>query len=195
MKEISLKKKEDELVEMEKRRQNAKDRFMYMHGEISNSKFAPKQNRVLFDKLKKNVIKMKNEDLMQDRENIEEETIHSTSFEGKKPDLRKYSSMNSERKESRENKEIDILDSFASPLTKKKVSDGQVVSRFNTDFEFVSMLGQGGFGSVFKGRNILDGNDYAIKRMILDFNFPENVKKLLSEVKLLSQFNHIHIVR
>jgi serine/threonine protein kinase len=31
--------------------------------------------------------------------------------------------------------------------------------------------------------------------MVLDFTYPKEVKKLLSEVKLLSQLSHPHIVR
>ena len=78
---------------------------------------------------------------------------------------------------------------------RKSSSEVVLPSRFATDFDNVSALGAGGFGSVFKARNKLDGNYYAIKRMILDYNFPGKVEKLLSEVKLLSLLSHVHIVR
>lgn len=68
-------------------------------------------------------------------------------------------------------------------------------SRFNQDFEQMSIIGHGGFGAVYKAKNKLDGNWYAVKRMVLDYSYPEEVKKILSEVKLLSQFSHDHIVR
>ena len=35
-------------------------------------------------------------------------------------------------------------------------------SRFETDFETLSFLGQGAFGEVFKVRNRLDGQVYAL---------------------------------
>lgn len=69
------------------------------------------------------------------------------------------------------------------------------VSRFNHDFEMVKELGQGGFGSVIKARNKLDGSYYALKRMVLDYKYPEEVKRILLEVKHLSQFHNLNIVR
>ncbi len=40
-------------------------------------------------------------------------------------------------------------------------------SRYAADFEQLERLGQGGFGTVFKVRNRLDGRIYAVKRVLL----------------------------
>jgi translation initiation factor 2-alpha kinase 4 len=66
-----------------------------------------------------------------------------------------------------------------------------IPSRYMTDFDELAKLGQGGFGSVYKARNRLDGRLYAIKKIS---NFREN-NRLLREVSGLARLNHIHIVR
>ena len=55
--------------------------------------------------------------------------------------------------------------------------------------------GSGGFGDVLKVRNNLDGNIYAIKRILLDRKSRQLNKKITREVKLLSRLNHENIVR
>ena len=70
-----------------------------------------------------------------------------------------------------------------------------VLSRFNSDFMMERTLGKGAFGQVFKARNKLDSNTYAVKRMVLNQNNPNNLKKILLEVQLLSQMHHMNIVR
>ncbi|ORY73701.1 hypothetical protein BCR37DRAFT_390038 [Protomyces lactucae-debilis] len=64
-------------------------------------------------------------------------------------------------------------------------------SRYTTDFDELTKLGQGGFGAVYKARNRLDGRLYAIKKIA---NFREN-NRLLREVSGLARLNHAHIVR
>ena len=64
----------------------------------------------------------------------------------------------------------------------KRISDGYA-SRFLEDFENIQPAGEGGFGSVFKATNKLDKNVYAIKKMILNYDNSENVKKLGLEVQ------------
>lgn len=70
-----------------------------------------------------------------------------------------------------------------------------VPSRLLCEFETLQFLGSGGFGDVLKVRNKLDGNIYAIKRILLDAKSRQLNKKITREVKLLSRLNHENIVR
>ena len=56
-----------------------------------------------------------------------------------------------------------------------------------------SRQGKGGFGSVVKARNKLDGRIYAIKKVKL--RGTENDDKIFREVNALSRLNHRYIVR
>ena len=75
--------------------------------------------------------------------------------------------------------------------------DDALKSRFKNDFVLCSQLGKGGFGQVFKVKNKLDGNYYAVKRLILKYRAPKELlkNKILLEVQVLSQLHHMHIVR
>ena len=57
------------------------------------------------------------------------------------------------------------------------------------------MLGQGGFGQVFKAKARYNGNFYAIKKISLDYRKKTYCDKLLKEVTLLSRLHHKNIVR
>ena len=56
-------------------------------------------------------------------------------------------------------------------------------------------LGKGGFGEVFKVKNNLDSQIYAIKRIKLDQKNKQLTRKLRREVELLSRLNHENVVR
>ena len=56
------------------------------------------------------------------------------------------------------------------------------------------MIGEGGFGKVYKVMHKLDGNIYAIKKIVVNLE-DLNDKKILKEVSLLSKLNHPNIVR
>ena len=56
------------------------------------------------------------------------------------------------------------------------------------------MIGQGGFGRVYKVRNKVDNSIYAIKKLVINYNDPQS-KKMLKEVAFLSKLNHPNIVR
>lgn len=58
---------------------------------------------------------------------------------------------------------------------------------------FTRRQGKGGFGSVVKARNKLDGRIYAIKKVKL--RGTENDDKIFREVNALSRLNHRYIVR
>lgn len=68
-------------------------------------------------------------------------------------------------------------------------------SRLLSEFETLQFLGSGGFGDVLKVRNKLDGNVYAIKRILLNSRSRQLNRKITREVKLLSRLNHENIVR
>ncbi|KAJ1722227.1 eukaryotic translation initiation factor 2-alpha kinase [Coemansia erecta] len=68
-------------------------------------------------------------------------------------------------------------------------------SRYRTDFEEVEFLGKGGFGSVVKSRNRIDGRYYAIKKIKLDARDTEGNKKIFREVTTLSRLHHQNVVR
>ena len=65
------------------------------------------------------------------------------------------------------------------------------LSRLQAEYKFLAELGKGGFGSVGKYRNKLDGQVYAIKKVALIGNSSKEQK----EIELLSTLNHKNIVR
>lgn len=68
-------------------------------------------------------------------------------------------------------------------------------ARFNEDFYNVELLGQGGFGQVFKARNKIDQRDYAVKKIPLTGESVKNISKIKNEVVMLSRLEHEFIVR
>ena len=69
-------------------------------------------------------------------------------------------------------------------------SSGQ--SRLQSEFSFICNLGKGGFGEVFKVKNNLDSQIYAIKRIKLDQKNKQLTRKLRREVELLSRLSTIY---
>ncbi|CAM9793934.1 unnamed protein product, partial [Ectocarpus fasciculatus] len=69
--------------------------------------------------------------------------------------------------------------------------------RLRTEFVEGQKLGKGGFGTVFKCRNRLDGHDYAVKKIRLssDPRWQPQLAKVLREVKIMSLLDHPNIVR
>ncbi len=96
---------------------------------------------------------------------------------------------------------------FSSVLGEAAISDGQGLQRhhFRRDStaapqsryakEFVEdvRLGRGGFGEVFKARNKVDGQLYAIKKV--KARSKSALDPVLSEVTVLSRLNHPNVVR
>ena len=68
-------------------------------------------------------------------------------------------------------------------------------NRITDEFDLKEELGAGGFGSVFKVRNKMDGNYYAMKVAELTRVSETSIRSMLKEVKLLSQLKHNNIVR
>ncbi|GJQ14356.1 hypothetical protein GpartN1_g6147.t1 [Galdieria partita] len=69
-----------------------------------------------------------------------------------------------------------------------------LLSRYREDFEYLRLLGRGGFGSVMKVRNKLDGRIYALKRVALTEELLQE-RHILREVTTLSRLSHPHVVR
>ena len=72
-------------------------------------------------------------------------------------------------------------------------SQGQ--SRLEQEFRIQFWIGKGAFGDVCKVQNLLDDQEYAIKRIRLNPADKATTKKIMREVKLLSRLNHENVVR
>ncbi|ETO28572.1 hypothetical protein RFI_08558 [Reticulomyxa filosa] len=70
----------------------------------------------------------------------------------------------------------------------------QNVSRYQTDFEELTVLGVGAFGKVTKCRHRLDGRYYAVKRIPIQQR-GEELQKVLREVATLSRMQGPYILR
>ena len=89
------------------------------------------------------------------------------------------------------------------PLGKRHSSSDKVFklvpSRYQEEFEEICELGKGAFGKVFKARNKIDRQDYAVKK--IDFKHidldsdRQQVKKIMREVESLAALQHPHVVR
>lgn len=86
------------------------------------------------------------------------------------------------------------LEAEEQPLPFKWVGSGGQ-SRLQSEFSFLCNLGKGGFGEVFKVKNNLDSQIYAIKRIKVNPKNTQLTKKLKREVQLLSRLNHENVVR
>lgn len=86
--------------------------------------------------------------------------------------------------------------SFSDFIRTKNLDDllNLCESRYRTDFEEKSLLGKGGFGSVWMAQNKLNGITYAIKKIRLNDNF-KSYERMLREIKNLARLEHNNIVR
>ena len=66
-------------------------------------------------------------------------------------------------------------------------------SRYSKEFVEEGRLGRGGFGEVFRARNKVDGQPYAIKK--IKARSKPALDPVLSEVTVLSRLNHPNVVR
>lgn len=102
------------------------------------------------------------------------------------------------------------IDAEVIPSTKAGVAhiDGIPLaqySRYKSEFRELSPLGKGGFGTVFRCANALDGREYAIKKIHIrsevDQNgnitkeFSQRLHRVLREVKILALLDHPNVVR
>lgn len=70
-------------------------------------------------------------------------------------------------------------------------------SRYKSEFRELAPLGKGGFGTVFRCENALDGREYAIKKVWIPMGeeFTQRLRRVLREVKILALLDHPNIVR
>ncbi|KAG5246811.1 G-type lectin S-receptor serine/threonine-protein kinase [Salix suchowensis] len=88
-----------------------------------------------------------------------------------------------------EQKKEDFEESSSSKLP---VFDIKTITSATENFSFGNKLGQGGFGSVYKGR-LPHGQDIAVKR--LSKNSRQGVQEFKNEVRLISKLQHKNLVR
>ncbi|KAJ2517559.1 eukaryotic translation initiation factor 2-alpha kinase [Coemansia sp. RSA 1939] len=88
-----------------------------------------------------------------------------------------------------------LSSSSSSNNSADRIALRPLASRYRTDFEEIEFVGKGGFGSVVKARNLIDGRFYAIKKIKLDPRDNEGNKKIFREVTTLSRLHHQNIVR
>ncbi|XP_031595550.2 eukaryotic translation initiation factor 2-alpha kinase 1 isoform X2 [Oreochromis aureus] len=67
-------------------------------------------------------------------------------------------------------------------------------SRYLSEFEEICRLGKGSYGNVFKVMNKLDGQYYAVKKILIKKVSKEDCMKVLREVKVLSSLQHVNVV-
>mmetsp|Transcript_43045 Transcript_43045/g.90424 ORF Transcript_43045/g.90424 Transcript_43045/m.90424 type:complete len:1541 (-) Transcript_43045:49-4671(-) len=100
-----------------------------------------------------------------------------------------------ENQERRRRPSVDNIDGI--PLVR--------YSRYRSEFQMISPLGSGGFGTVFRCENALDGRHYAIKKIKITSqlsadgtvtkHFSQKLHRVLREVKILALLDHPNIVR
>jgi translation initiation factor 2-alpha kinase 3 len=90
---------------------------------------------------------------------------------------------------------------LSSLFLKESRGEQLAASIFQTQYGPKSLLGKGGFGQVFRARNLIDDREYAVKRIVIrgkKVNLAGNKgqqQALLMEARSLSKLNHQNIVR
>ncbi|NWU95484.1 E2AK1 kinase, partial [Upupa epops] len=90
------------------------------------------------------------------------------------------------------NGELESGDSHA--IWEKEVLFEAQTSRYLNEFDEIARLGKGGYGKVYKVRNKLDGQFYAIKKINIKKATRRDCMKVLREVKVLAGLQHPNIV-
>ncbi|NXY89513.1 E2AK1 kinase, partial [Alcedo cyanopectus] len=90
------------------------------------------------------------------------------------------------------NGELDNGNSHA--IGEKEVLYEAQTSRYLNEFDEIARLGKGGYGKVYKVRNKLDGQFYAIKKIAIKKARRRDCMKVLREVKVLAGLQHPNIV-
>ncbi|TKS90029.1 Eukaryotic translation initiation factor 2-alpha kinase 1 [Collichthys lucidus] len=67
-------------------------------------------------------------------------------------------------------------------------------SRYLSEFEEICRLGKGSYGNVCKVMNKLDGQYYAVKKILIKKVSKDDCMKVLREVKVLSSLQHVNVV-
>ncbi|XP_023053546.1 eukaryotic translation initiation factor 2-alpha kinase 1 isoform X5 [Piliocolobus tephrosceles] len=100
--------------------------------------------------------------------------------------------MRSAKERVRQDPREDI--SHVQKIRSREVAFEAQTSRYLNEFEEVAILGKGGYGRVYKVRNKLDGQYYAIKKILIKGATKTDCMKVLREVKVLAGLQHPNIV-
>ncbi|XP_061065460.1 eukaryotic translation initiation factor 2-alpha kinase 1 isoform X3 [Eubalaena glacialis] len=84
--------------------------------------------------------------------------------------------------------------SHIQKIRSREVGFEAQTSRYLNEFEELAILGKGGYGRVYKVRNKLDGQYYAIKKILIKGATKTDCMKVLREVKVLAGLQHPNIV-
>ncbi|XP_058892406.1 eukaryotic translation initiation factor 2-alpha kinase 1 isoform X2 [Kogia breviceps] len=84
--------------------------------------------------------------------------------------------------------------SHIQKIRSREVGYEAQTSRYLNEFEELAILGKGGYGRVYKVRNKLDGQYYAIKKILIKGATKTDCMKVLREVKVLAGLQHPNIV-
>ncbi|XP_061666679.1 eukaryotic translation initiation factor 2-alpha kinase 1 [Syngnathoides biaculeatus] len=68
------------------------------------------------------------------------------------------------------------------------------MSRYLSEFEEIGRIGKGSYGNVYKVVNKLDGQYYAVKKILIKKVSKDDCMKVLREVKVLSSLQHVNVV-
>lgn len=80
---------------------------------------------------------------------------------------------------------FDVVGTEFSRIGRRKLQHGEEV------YEYLALLGRGGFGEVYRARRKRDGYEVAIKRLLLD----RQAKRFIREAKLLQNAAHPNLVK
>ncbi|XP_023569315.1 eukaryotic translation initiation factor 2-alpha kinase 1 isoform X2 [Octodon degus] len=84
--------------------------------------------------------------------------------------------------------------SYMQRIRSREIAFEAQTSRYLNEFEELSILGKGGYGRVYKVRNKLDGQHYAVKKILIKGATKTDCMKVLREVKVLAGLQHPNIV-
>ncbi|XP_038945063.1 eukaryotic translation initiation factor 2-alpha kinase 1 isoform X1 [Rattus norvegicus] len=84
--------------------------------------------------------------------------------------------------------------SYMQKIRSREIALEAQTSRYLNEFEELAILGKGGYGRVYKVRNKLDGQHYAIKKILIKSATKTDCMKVLREVKVLAGLQHPNIV-
>jgi translation initiation factor 2-alpha kinase 3 len=91
--------------------------------------------------------------------------------------------------------------SAPSLISGENRSPFKVESVYESEYQEISTLGRGGYGQVFRARNHLDNQEYAIKKIVITsqrvkrYMEADQVDALLAEVRTLAKLYHTNVVR
>ncbi len=128
-------------------------------------------------------------------QNEDSSTIPGASTPAISPNTARSKAIPSEDSQDKSKPGVDNIDGI--PLVR--------YSRYTSEFNEILALGRGGFGTVFRCRNVLDGREYAIKKIKITSplsvsgnatkHLSQKLHRVLREVKCLALLDHPNIVR